>query len=447
MSFLSYAQNNEDVLLWRALGHVPHGFYIDVGANSPIEHSVTKAFYDAGWRGINIEPMPSYAAAFAQQRERDINLTLAAGAVEGEITLFDVPDVNGWATVDATVARAHQAEGHALTETRVPLRTLAAICAEHVSGPIHFLKIDVEGFEGDVLRGMDFARWRPWIVVIEATLPGSRVCNHAAWEDLITGARYQFAWFDGLNRYYVAQEHAELMDALTIQPNVFDDFISYHLDHAWARNARLEKNNAQLEQRAQELDLHGQQLATQIGALAEQVEQLARHGQRVEHELQQVSDQLLQTQAQLRQSDARALAFEASLHQSAEWAKGLEQQLLAVFASSSWRITAPLRAIMRRGERSLFNIAKRRAAGAMRRAVRWLTQRQALRRALLPLLMRFPGLSEQVTRSLSIIKHGPSNAGQGADVPHLLRELPPSARKVLADLRRAQHPSNDPPCA
>ena len=33
MSFFSYSQNGEDVLLWRALKHIKDGFYIDVGAN------------------------------------------------------------------------------------------------------------------------------------------------------------------------------------------------------------------------------------------------------------------------------------------------------------------------------------------------------------------------------------------------------------------------------
>ena len=55
MPFLSYAQNMEDVMLHRALREVKQGFYVDVGANSPDLQSVTKAFYQAGWRGINIE--------------------------------------------------------------------------------------------------------------------------------------------------------------------------------------------------------------------------------------------------------------------------------------------------------------------------------------------------------------------------------------------------------
>ena len=97
MTLLSYSQNFEDVLLWRALRDVPAGFYIDVGANDPELHSVTKLFYDAGWHGINIEPMPSYLQPFLDQRPRDINLSCAAGAAAGEITLFDVPTMNGWA--------------------------------------------------------------------------------------------------------------------------------------------------------------------------------------------------------------------------------------------------------------------------------------------------------------------------------------------------------------
>jgi len=49
VTFISYAQNHEDVLLYRALKGVGKGFYIDVGANDPEEDSVTKAFYDRGW--------------------------------------------------------------------------------------------------------------------------------------------------------------------------------------------------------------------------------------------------------------------------------------------------------------------------------------------------------------------------------------------------------------
>ncbi|ELX10632.1 methyltransferase FkbM family [Janthinobacterium sp. HH01] len=434
MSFISYAQNYEDVLLWRALHDVPAGFYIDVGANDPELHSVTKAFYDQGWSGVNVEPMPSYGPAFREQRPRDINLNVAAGAASGSITLFDIPDVNGWASTDSAVAAAHRAHGHQVVEHTVPLLTLAEICREHVRGEVHFLKVDVEGFEGDVLRGMDFTLCRPWIVVVEAIMPNSRDSNHGDWETLITDQRYQFAWFDGLNRYYVADEHAELAERLRLQPNVFDDFITHHLDKAWARGADLDRKLASTWQLASDADARGRTLERELErAVAAQAERARQLAQR--------QDQVLQLQAELRQTAAAARQLETHLHRTTEWGQQLEQNLKAVYASGSWRLTAPLRALTRRGDNSLPRLAARAARGGVRRAVRWLTARPALRRVLIPLISRSPLLSAAISRSLQTIKQGEAAAG-AAGVPHLLRELPLSARKVLDDLRRAQHPND-----
>ena len=58
----SYAQNFEDVILWRALKDVDRGFYVDIGAQDPITDSVSLCFYEAGWRGVHVEPSPHFAA-------------------------------------------------------------------------------------------------------------------------------------------------------------------------------------------------------------------------------------------------------------------------------------------------------------------------------------------------------------------------------------------------
>jgi FkbM family methyltransferase len=420
MRFISYAQNNEDVLLWRALGHVQDGFYIDVGASDPVEHSVTRAFYDAGWHGINIEPLPPHIQAFEEQRPRDLNLAIAAGSSDGSLTLYDVPDVRGWASPDAGVAQLHRAEGHTVAELVVPVRTLASVCAEHVRGEIHFLKIDVEGFEGEVLRGMDFKRWRPWVLVIEATLPNSRETNHETWEHMVSSQGYRYAWFDGLNRYYVADEHQELMQHFGIQPNVFDDFISWHLDRAWTANAAASKS---LKANEQLLDTARAELHDMIqfaGVLElEKQDALA--------EIARLRDELVQAHA--------------SGHQATLWARDLEQRLIAVLNSTSWRITAPMRFIMRRGPDSMAGIARRKAKGAARRSLRWLTSREALRRTVLPLVMRSPRLQAWVARTLAAAKRAANDAAAPASaVPPAMRDLPQSAREALEQLRSAYAP-------
>ncbi|MFZ6846089.1 FkbM family methyltransferase [Undibacterium sp. RuTC16W] len=331
MPFISYSQNFEDVLLWRALGHIKNGFYIDVGANDPVEHSVTKAFYDAGWSGINIEPLPKFQLAFQEQRPRDINLAIAAGATEAEITLFDVPAVNGWASNDEAVASAHKADGFDVIELKVPQRTLSQICAENAATQeIHFLKIDVEGFEGEVLRGADLRKWRPWILIVEATMPNSRVTNHETWEHLIVAHDYHFAYFDGLNRYYVAIEHIELRDILSVQANVFDDFISTHLDRAWANTNAANQRVIEADRMMREaLDNANKIKLQSFEALAYFVE---------ERKIAKEKALELTTHC-----EARIIESELSLQQSIAQVKDLEHQLAVLYASRSWKLTRPLR--------------------------------------------------------------------------------------------------------
>jgi FkbM family methyltransferase len=446
MSFITYAQNCEDVLLWRALGHIRNGFYIDVGANDPVLHSVTKAFYDAGWSGINIEPLPSFHQAFMEQRPRDLNLAVAAGAEESSITLFDVPSVNGWASTDQQVAQAHRAEGYELAELQVPLRTLSGICAEHVAGEIHFLKVDVEGFEGEVLRGMDWQRWRPWVLVIEATLPNSRVTNHETWESLVTTRGYRFAWFDGLNRYYVADEHAELLPALQLQPNVFDDFLPGALVQAWAHAEDAEQRATRAAQdswddrarlqvaTAEAATLRGQ-IATQQQQLAAQKERMAALGERITA----AEAEIERGRVLAAELNAERAAAVASAEQASIWGHDLERRLLDTYASTSWRITRPLRASVA-GVRRVRRLVVDGSRGLLRRGVSWLTSREALRRLILPQLAKVPGLDASVTRLVARAKQTPppavAEARQQAVAPEL-RDLSAATRRALAALQPA----------
>jgi FkbM family methyltransferase len=268
MSFVSYAQNFEDVMLWRALKHVDQGFYIDVGANDPDIESVTKAFYERGWRGINIEPIPQWFERLQKERARDINLQLAAGGEPGEITLFEIPDT-GLSTAERAFVERHKSErGYQSHELKVQVETLTNLCERYHTAPIHFLKIDVEGMEKAVLEGLDLQKIRPWIILVESTLPNSQEERHAEWEPLLLNAGYQHSYFDGLNRFYVANEHSELLDAFKAPPNVFDDFLLSR-QHEAAIRANI------AESKAQEAEAR----AAQVGAKAQEAEALAQEAE------------------------------------------------------------------------------------------------------------------------------------------------------------------------
>ena len=359
MPFISYAQNGEDVLLWRAFREVGAGFYVDVGAAHPDEDSVTRAFYDRGWRGINVEPAPRMAERIAAARPRDVTLAVAAGATEGTATLHLVAGT-GLSTIDEATAGLLPQAGFAADVTEVPLRRLDAILDAHAPAVIHFLKVDVEGAERAVLEGCDFARFRPWVVLVEATRPLSRVPTHEGWERLLLEAGYRFVFFDGLNRFYVAEEHADrLAPCFAVPVNVLDDYVRVS-DAAWARAA--EGQAAQVrealrraeaaEESARAAYARAFEVARDAGAWRtrlEAAEQAKAEAERL----------MLAADAWGHACDARRLEAEKK---AANLATALEAQtaerdavlteldarqrmLRAVEVSTSWRLTRPVRAV------------------------------------------------------------------------------------------------------
>jgi len=220
--FTTYAQNFEDLMLSRALGHIETGFYIDVGAQHPVIDSVSKVFYDRGWRGINIEPVPLYADELRKLRPGDEIIQAAVGKEEG-IVKFHVIANTGLSTAVDSIANASFHQGLEGELIEVPVVTLAGISRKLGSREVHWLKIDVEGYEKQVLEGWDPDLLQPWIIVVEATLPNTATPNHSEWEHLLQDRGYRFVYHDGLNRFYLHPDHEGLRDAFATPPNVFDD--------------------------------------------------------------------------------------------------------------------------------------------------------------------------------------------------------------------------------
>jgi FkbM family methyltransferase len=247
--FVSYAQNFEDVILWRALKDVGQGFYVDVGAFDPNQVSVTKAFYERGWRGMNIEPVSQWFEKLVQARPRDVNLQIAAGAHLGEAILYEIPHT-GLSTFSREIAERHRRDlGYEFLEEPVPVAPLSELCRIHCPDQIHFMKIDVEGAEKDVLEGLDLTAIRPWILLVESTLPMLQTPDHGRWESLLLNARYDFVYFDGVNRFYLAREHEQLRAAFSAPPNYFDNFVLASERDAQRRAMTAERKAAEAEGR------------------------------------------------------------------------------------------------------------------------------------------------------------------------------------------------------
>ncbi|CAN5594825.1 FkbM family methyltransferase [soil metagenome] len=252
--FVSYAQNMEDVVLQRLVSVVTRGRFIDVGAGHPILENVTYALYLQGWRGINVEPMQAEVEMFRAARPEDEIVQAAVGAMVGSVTLYEAPSENrGATTSNRTFVERHETLGAAFVEFESPLVTLSSLLEVSEPGAVHVVKIDVEGMEADVLHGADLQLHRPWVVVVEATEPNSSTSTTHLWEHIVLGAGYECALFDGLNRFYVRTDRADVAALLSVPANVLDHWVSARMVEMRAEVAELRASFAVAEEYAHAL--------------------------------------------------------------------------------------------------------------------------------------------------------------------------------------------------
>jgi len=198
---ISYSQNHEDMILHVIFSGVEKGFYVDVGAYHPVDHSVTNFFYKRGWRGINIEPNKRLFDNFVKKRKRDMNLNIGISDKKGVLSFCEYLDLDGLSTFSEIIKRSHINANYRTNEYRVKVDSLKNVLKKTKEKVIHFLKIDVEGFEYNVVLGNDWNKYRPIVVVIEGISDG---CYSILREN-----NYEKIFFDGLNNYYIDKKHID----------------------------------------------------------------------------------------------------------------------------------------------------------------------------------------------------------------------------------------------
>ncbi|MGJ5675441.1 MAG: FkbM family methyltransferase [Nostochopsis sp.] len=158
-----------------------NGFFIEVGGNDGYSQSNTYYLEKfLGWRGILVEGIPSLYEKCKSTRQKSsvYNYALVSGefpdsfvemhyanlmsVVEGSLKNKDAQDKH--------IERALKNQKSINTYTvKVPVVTLESILNEFVNIPqIDFFSLDVEGYELDVLLGMNIEKYKPIYILVEA---------------------------------------------------------------------------------------------------------------------------------------------------------------------------------------------------------------------------------------------------------------------------------------
>jgi FkbM family methyltransferase len=317
--FISYSANQEDVILNRLFSRQANGFFVDVGAAHPLFENDTRALYERGWRGINIEPNEGFFQQLAADRPGDVNLNLAVSDDPGEITFHEVKGT-GLSTCSPTDAARAAEKGFEVVSHTVETATLRVILADHAATQIDLLKVDVEGFELKVIASNDWDRFRPRVIVAEGTYPESparRVDGVAAY---LADRGYRHAYFDGLNDFYLEQGFAPAPEVFDRPPNIFDHFVplaQHLLEQARSSLAeeveslRQERQSAMTYIASLKAGLDGQ--TSLAAALQDELARAAAHAASLQAELTSVIEQA----AAERERAGRKLASLQSRLQSA----------------------------------------------------------------------------------------------------------------------------------
>ncbi len=185
-SRVSHSQQGEDLIMESICDflRITNPSYLDVGAADPIQDNNTYLFYQKGCRGVLVEPNPSFCRRLETKRPKDKVLNIGVGVTdqhEAEYYMIGGRDgqyLNSFSKkqIDNIVAKSDGLRFVKKT-IKMPLVNINTIMEEHFQGAPSLLCIDTEGLDLDILKTLDFTRYRPCILCVETLVIGTTRCD------------------------------------------------------------------------------------------------------------------------------------------------------------------------------------------------------------------------------------------------------------------------------
>ena len=162
-----HSQENQDKYLeTNIFKGFKNGFFVDVGAYDGIHINNTLYFEEMNdWNGINVEPNKRVYDALVINRPKNINLNCAVFNQDGEADFFlNTGYTEMLSGIKTTFDSRHVSRlenennihGSTTESVNIVTKRLETIFDEHQISHVHYLSIDVEGAEFEVIQSINF---------------------------------------------------------------------------------------------------------------------------------------------------------------------------------------------------------------------------------------------------------------------------------------------------
>lgn len=175
----SFGLNSLDLKLEPYLSGIKNGFFVEAGASDGVNQSNTLFFEkEHGWRGLLVEAIPELAEKCRSNRPAAIVENAALISKDFREPAVTMRYAGLMSVVKGGMLTKTEEDEHVRIglkrlnaesrEISVPAGTLTGILEKHGISKIDFLSLDVEGYELQALQGLDFGKYRPSYILVEA---------------------------------------------------------------------------------------------------------------------------------------------------------------------------------------------------------------------------------------------------------------------------------------
>lgn len=176
----SFAQQGEDLIIDSIFQNhlkIKKPSYIDIGAYHPIYSNNTFLFYLEGSRGVLVEPNPAYTKLLKTVRKEDTVLNIGIGITdekEADYYVFDKnSQLNTFSKDRADEYVKEYGPGILKEVIKMPLVNINEVLEKNFKKAPNIFSIDVEGLDLDILKTLDFKRYRPDLFCVESSKFGT----------------------------------------------------------------------------------------------------------------------------------------------------------------------------------------------------------------------------------------------------------------------------------